>query len=59
MDDSDNEPDHYLEKMKLEGEMRDSEDGSYFIIYPFHSFDYYKNRVYFVKYVFLLSLASS
>ena len=29
MDDSDNEPDHYLEKMKLEGEMRDSEDGIY------------------------------
>ncbi|KAI6648011.1 FACT complex subunit SSRP1 [Oopsacas minuta] len=26
MDDSDNEPDHYLEQMKLEGEMKDSED---------------------------------
>ena len=34
MDSSDNEPDHYLEKMKLEGEMRDSEDGSYIYYLP-------------------------
>ena len=28
MEDSDNEePDHYLEQMKIEGEMKDSEDG--------------------------------